>query len=87
VKLIAGILLLKSPRVVDFINTRLAGLMVPDPIAERIRAASDPAAEAVELAIEQAVELKDVADGIHIMSLGMDEAVVRIAEEAGLLSG
>lgn len=86
VKLIAGILLLKSPRVVDFINTKLAGLMVPDPIAERIRSASDPAEESIRLATEQAAALKDVADGVHIMPLGLDDAVERIVNEAGLRS-
>lgn len=84
VKVIAGVLLLKSPRVIDFINNRLAGLMVPDPVAERIRTASDPAEEAVRLAIEQVVALREIADGVHIMPLGLDSAVGRIVREAGV---
>ncbi|MDH4140545.1 MAG: methylenetetrahydrofolate reductase [Coriobacteriia bacterium] len=83
-KIIAGILLLKSPRVVDFINERLAGLMVPDDIAERIRSASDPAEESIQLAIEQASELRGITDGIHVMHLGVDEAVERIVRGAGI---
>nr|MDA3935501.1 methylenetetrahydrofolate reductase [Actinomycetota bacterium] len=83
-KLIAGVLLLKSPRVVDFINKRLAGLMIPEHIADRIRNASDPAQEAIELAIEQVRALRDVADGVHIMPLGMDTSVRRILEGADL---
>jgi 5,10-methylenetetrahydrofolate reductase len=85
VKVIAGILLLKSPRVVDFINARLAGLMVPDAIADRIRAAADPMEESIQLAIEQATAMKEVADGVHIMPLGADDAVARILEGAGLV--
>jgi len=84
VKIIAGVLLLKSPRVIDFINTRLAGLMVPDALAERIRGASDPFEESVRLATEQVRALREVADGVHIMPLGADEAVVRILDDAGL---
>ena len=84
VKLIAGILLLKSPRVVDFINERLAGLMVPDEIGSRIKGAADPLAEATKLAIEQVKELRDIAHGVHIMPLGADETVARILEGAGL---
>lgn len=83
-KVIAGILLLRSPKVIDFINERLAGLMVPEPIAARIRSASDPAEEAVRLAIEQAREIRRVADGVHIMPLGLDAAVERIVSEAGI---
>ena len=42
-KIIAGVLLLKSPRVIKFINERLAGLMVPDWIADRITQCREPA--------------------------------------------
>jgi methylenetetrahydrofolate reductase (NADPH) len=76
--------LLRSPKAIDFINERLAGLMVPEPIATRIRSAADPAQEAVLLGIEQARAIRGIADGVHIMPLGLDEAVVRIVREAGI---
>jgi 5,10-methylenetetrahydrofolate reductase len=85
-KVIAGILVLRSPRVIKFINERLAGLMVPSHIAARVEHAEDAAAEAVVLATEQAVALRGVADGIHIMALGLDSAVPRIVREAGIRS-
>jgi len=78
VKVIAGVLLLRSPRVIDFINSRLAGLMVPEPIAARIRGAADPAAEAIALATEQVRAVREIADGVHIMPLGLDDAVAGI---------
>lgn len=84
VKVIAGILLLKSPRVIRFINERLAGLMVPDDIARRIADAADPLDEAIRLAVEQVEAVRDAADGVHIMPLGADHAVERIVTEAGL---
>jgi 5,10-methylenetetrahydrofolate reductase len=77
-KVIAGVLVLKSPRVIDFVNERLAGLMVPDSVADRIRAAHDPAEEAIVLATEQVREIRGIADGVHIMPLGLDAAVGRI---------
>jgi len=83
-KIIAGVLLLKSPRVIKFINERLAGLMIPDHIADRIAAAEDPLEESIQLAIEQVRDLRDIADGVHIMPLGADDAVARILEGAGL---
>jgi methylenetetrahydrofolate reductase (NADPH) len=58
--------------------------MVPDELAERIRGASDPFEESVRLAIEQVRAVRDIADGVHIMPLGADDAVVRILEDAGL---
>jgi methylenetetrahydrofolate reductase (NADPH) len=83
-KVVAGILVLRSPRAITFINERLAGLMVPDHIADRIRGAADPAEEAVLLAIEQARGIRDIADGVHIMPLGLDAAVPWIVRDAGI---
>ncbi len=82
VKVIAGVLVLRSPKVIDFINRNLAGLMVPDAISARIRAAEDPAEEAIRLAIEQVREMRAIADGVHIMPLGLDAAVGRILDES-----
>jgi methylenetetrahydrofolate reductase (NADPH) len=84
VKLIAGILLLKSPRVIKFINERLAGLMVPEHISDRIASAENPLEESIRLAAEQVRDLKGIADGVHIMPLGADDAVARILQDAGL---
>ena len=83
-KVIGGILILRSARAVHFINERLAGLMVPDAVAARIVDAEDPARAGVELAIEQARWMRDIADGVHIMPLGLDAAVPEIVRAAGL---
>ena len=83
-KVIAGVLVLRSPRVIDFVNNRLAGLMVPDVIAHRIRGASDPAEEAVRLAAEQVSAIRSIADGVHVMPLGLDAEFGRILGTTGL---
>jgi methylenetetrahydrofolate reductase (NADPH) len=41
-------------------------------------------AESVALATEQVRALREIADGVHIMPLGADDAVVRILEDSGL---
>ena len=84
VRIIAGVLLLRSARVVKFINERLAGLRVPDHIAERIERASNPMREAVAVATEQVRALREIADGVHIMPLGADAALGEIVKGAGL---
>ena len=84
-KIIAGIVLFKSPRVVKFINERLAGMMVPPSISDRITAAADPLDVAIDIAAEQVAALKEIVDGVHIMPLGADDAVPRILEQAGLI--
>ena len=82
-KLVASVLLLKNPRVIDFVNNRLAGLMIPEEAASRIKGAADPLAEAVALATETVRELRGLAHGVHIMPLGADEAAVQVLERAG----
>lgn len=82
-KVIAGVLVLKNPRVIDFVNSKLAGLMVPDAIADRIRRADDPADAAIALAAEQVAQIRDIADGVHVMPLGLDAAIGRILGRAG----
>jgi len=52
--------------------------MVPDHVADRIRAAEDPAEEAIALATEQVRDIRSIADGVHVMPLGLDSAVGRI---------
>lgn len=83
-KVIVGVLLLKSTGVINFINNKLAGLMVPDFLAERIAQAQDPFEESVRIAVEQAQVVREIADGIHIMPLGADEAGVHVLREAGI---
>jgi len=83
-KVIPGVLLLKTPRVIAFINSRLEGLHVPATLARRIEAASDPLAEAIDIAVEQAQMIAEVADGIHVMPLGEDGAGIEIIRRAGI---
>lgn len=84
VKVLAGVLVLRSGRTIDFINERVAGLRVPDAIAERIKGAADQGAEAIRVATEQVAAARRIADGVHIMPLGLDDAVSGILAEAGV---
>lgn len=82
VKIIAGVLVLRSARVIDFVNNHLAGMMVPDTVADRIRRADDPTEEAIRLAAWQVRQIRDIADGVHVMPLGLDAAIGRILGDA-----
>ncbi len=83
-KVIAGVLILRSARTIEFINRKLAGLMVPEHVAERVRTAADPLEEAVDIAVEQVRLSREIADGVHIMPLGLDDRVPEILQRAGL---
>lgn len=78
VKVIAGILVLKSARMAEFINANIPGLTIPQPVVERLRTAADPGAEGLLIARETAVALRPHCDGIHIMAMGREESVPQI---------
>jgi 5,10-methylenetetrahydrofolate reductase len=84
-KVIAGVLVLRSPRVVDFVNEKLAGLFIPEAIGERVKGADDPAEAAIDLAIEQVAVARGIADGVHIMPLGIEARVPEILSRAGVV--
>lgn len=83
VQVIAGILVLKSARMAEFINQHIPGLRIPPTVIERLRGAAHPAEEGIEIATEMALHCRGICSGIHIMSMGRDEVVPRIAAAVG----
>ena len=80
VKILAGILLLKSLRMAHFINQNVPGVMVPDNLMEELETSSVPLMKGMEIAARIIRELKGVSDGVHIMAMGMEERVPEILE-------
>ena len=86
VKIIAGILILKSAGMARYINANIPGLKVPDTIINELENSSNPAATGIEIACRLAREVKPVCHGIHIMPMGLDEAVPLIVGEIAQLT-
>jgi 5,10-methylenetetrahydrofolate reductase len=78
VQVIAGILVLKSAKMADFINRNIPGLRVPAAVVERLTAARKPAEEGVRIAIEMALDCREICQGVHLMAMGRDEVVPEI---------
>ncbi len=82
----AGIVLLKSPAMAKFMNANVAGIHVPDEIIEEL--AGVPKEQRVQKSLEISArlikQLKDLCQGIHIMSLGWERHVPTVLEMAGL---
>ncbi|HEY3308855.1 MAG TPA: methylenetetrahydrofolate reductase [Desulfuromonadaceae bacterium] len=81
VKVIAGILVLKSAKMAEFISRNIPGLKVPQTIIERLKTSTDPAAEGIKIAIEIAEACRTICDGIHIMAMGRDDVVPQVVAE------
>lgn len=84
VPIIAGIIVLKSADMARYMNANVSGINVPEHLIKEIETASDKQAKAAEIAARTIKELKTLAHGVHIMSIGWNKLVPRILDEAGL---
>ena len=81
---IAGIIVLKSAKMAQFMNDHIPGIRVPQSLIQEIDAASDKRKKAVEIAARLIRALKPMVQGVHIMPIGWGELVPEILEAAGL---
>jgi methylenetetrahydrofolate reductase (NADPH) len=75
VKIIAGILLLKSARMAHFITANIPGLQVPDHLIAELESAESPLAMGVEIAQRLAAEASSFCNGLHIMAMGREDLI------------
>jgi len=86
VHILAGVLPLKSHRVALYMKNRVSGMLVPDAIVERMKAAKDPKEEGVRICVEQIEHLRSIegVHGVHIMAPMWEERVPEIVRRAKL---
>ena len=84
IKIIAGIIPLKSEKSTRFLNKNIAGIRMPDTIIKEMHTAKNPVFKGMEIAGELIRELKGSCDGVHIMPIGDHEHTAGILEIAGI---
>lgn len=82
VKVLGGVLLLKSVKMARFLNEKVPGVNVPQNIIEELEGATDELQKGVEIASRQVSELKGFCHGAHIMAIGKEDVVPEIIEGA-----
>ncbi|MCL4537327.1 MAG: methylenetetrahydrofolate reductase [Nitrospirae bacterium] len=89
VKILAGIVVLKSAGMANFINNNVPGIRVPQELIDELKAAGKEKAldTGLNIAARHIKQLKEesICDGVHIMAIGMEDKVPIIMERAGLL--
>ena len=89
VKVMAGIVVLKSVGMATFMNSNVPGIKVPQNLIDELKAAGKEKAldTGLDIAARHIKQLKDekICDGVHIMAIGMEDKVPDIMERAGLL--
>ena len=82
--ILAGIILLKSAKMANFMNEKIPGIFIPKPMLERLEKASDAKAECVAIASEIISSVKLHVQGIHVMAIGWEELIPDILQKAKL---
>ena len=89
IKILAGIVVLKSAGMANFINNNVPGIRVPQELIDELKAAGKEKAldTGLNIAARHIKQLKEenICDGVHIMAIGMEDKVPIIMERAGLL--
>jgi methylenetetrahydrofolate reductase (NADPH) len=86
VYLLAGVMPIKSYRVLQYMKNNVAGMSIPDELIQRMKGAEDPKAEGVEVCVEMIEQLREIPGihGVHIMAVEWEEIVPTIVQKAGL---
>jgi len=84
VKIIAGIIPLRSLRSVQFLN-KVPGIKVPEDMEREMKESKNPEAQGMEIAARIIKEIRPMCDGVHIMPVGNHENTKTILEMADLL--
>ena len=84
-KILAGILLLRSAGMANFLNANVPGITVPQHLIDELKAAGKEKALdcGMDIAARQIRELKSICDGVHIMAIGLEDKVPEILKRAG----
>ena len=84
VKILAGVLLLRSARMARYLNKNVPGIMVPDCLIKEMEASTHPQETGIKIAARQIGQLKGICDGVHIMAIGLEDKVLDILDEANM---
>ena len=75
VKVLCGVILLKSAKMARFMNESIPGIHVPEALIAEFDEAQDKGAKSVEIAARVINAIKPMCHGVHIMPLGWEEKI------------
>lgn len=76
--ILAGIILIKSVKMANFMNEKIPGIHIPKELIARFEKTRDAKAESVSVACETVQALRPHIQGIHLMAIGWEELIPEI---------
>jgi 5,10-methylenetetrahydrofolate reductase len=84
VKVLAGVVVLRSAGMARYMNANIPGISVPQPLIDEMAAADDAEEAGIRIAGRFIREVREICDGAHVMAIGAERLVPRILDAAGL---
>ena len=86
VKVIAGIILLKSAGMASYMNKNIPGIKVPASLIQSLETAGKEKALnlGIDIAVDTIKDLKGLCDGVHLMAINAEHLLPQIIQKAGL---
>ena len=84
VRILAGIIPVKSPKMAAYMNENVPGIEVPDALIRKIADSGDRAATSSEVSASIISEIRPMCSGVHVMAIGWEDKVPGILEAAGV---
>lgn len=82
ISILAGVAALKSLKMAEYLQSRVAGIQIPSHIMDRLRSVpeADQPSEGIKICVEQVKALQQIqgVKGVHIMSIGNEERIPEI---------
>ncbi|MCB1214661.1 MAG: methylenetetrahydrofolate reductase [Deltaproteobacteria bacterium] len=83
VKVLFGVILIKSAKQARFLN-KIPGIVIPEDLIEKFEKAHRPLEVGVAYAAEEIKRFQDFAHGVHVMTVGREDLVPAILDQAAL---
>jgi methylenetetrahydrofolate reductase (NADPH) len=84
VRILAGILPIKSVKMARYMNDNVPGIDIPDALIATIEQAADVADASATIAAETIRTISPWCAGVHVMALGWERRIPEILERAGV---
>ena len=79
---LTGIIPLKSPKMAEYMNTKVPGISIPNNLIKEIGDAPDRRAASAEIAARIIRQVRPMANGVHIMAVGWEALIPDIMARA-----
>ncbi|MBN1299524.1 MAG: methylenetetrahydrofolate reductase [Actinobacteria bacterium] len=80
----AGVILLKSEKMANYMNKNVPGIFVPKKIIDRMAQTTDKVSMCLEILTDLITKIKPLCAGVHIQALGWEKHVPTLIQNLGL---